>query len=1034
MLTYQNLVMISLIASLISIIPLYPTSVDATNPNLYVSAEDPRFDNHISGSVIVEVIVSDYQTFKVNQVSGEPSVTINGDKLRMVQSTDGYWYGYFAHVDMAKVADDTVAKPGEGLDFGVFCSADTDQSVFGISLRDTEGFAVPRSGGLDGFSNGNTAFSKCTGTPSDSTNINNVLHRPPSINQNNLISPGQIGINPNAWPLVQLYDFDTADIVYNKAGRSQKVTIHHDEISTITHNIDRERYPTNAHVFLTIHDPQLNQDPTSKDSWTFGVGSPPAVFYRVFDDRGNSAANGNAGLVDISRSLDRLGFEDNGLLEIDLDPILETVTNIEQPTNQITDGTRTFDNIITLVETESSSGVFDNADRKKTSNLKTRADSPRGNVAIIKYNDEKVNLLTGSSTAAIQLQKKIDITSDSLLPGILYGVSLSDPDQNTNPLLQDMLDLRDTPHLPTLRLGKPITLEQTSDVWFSTATGPDIYIPSVIRSPTSSILSLDTSEISDNTFTNMVLDLGISSTQLESVINSAAWAVWLNYDLRSLEGIFNINNDILFVLYFGSRDATPVPLAASTTSQGTIRINEDVIRDVSQHTGKVYLGVEFIGEPDSNYSTDTRNIAIDIFSFGDDTNNSIYRFELEETDDNTSIFEGTIEYTVLTLATTHHVSDTRTISPEIRFVIINEDDITISYSDLSATGRLSVTSSQSTIGTSTGVVATDSNSYRFGQPVTITLYDPDLNVRQDRMDFYTVIDDPNSPYVDTVGIGDTILLEVLLKDIRYKRCFIDGVQYGGLAATGFTLTETRSNTGTFEGTFTMPTKICNRDGTALISPAGGSLDAIYYDAQDSSGNPNKSSILRNKSPEPIQTLTQPRVNPQSVIRTMVSDTVDVTLSGTLVGHGPSGVLEMGLTPPDSTEQRFPLSVSSRGVYVATISITDIWPTGNYTVDLYYNDILAGSTSFIVNNQVIPTWVKSNAGWWAEGKLPDSEFLDVLDHLIVAGFINTTKTSSVYTIPTWLQSTTAWWSNGTISDKVFIQSLQYAADQGILPMR
>ena len=1034
MLTYQNLAMILLTVSLISIISIYPTSVDATNPNLYVSAEDPRFDNHIGGSVIVEVIVSDYQTFKVSEVRGEPSVTINGDKLRMVQATDGYWYGYFAHVDMAKAADSTVANSGEGLDFGVFCSADTDQSVFGISLHDTEGFAVPRSGGLDGFSNGNTAFSRCTGTPSDSTNINNVLHRPPSINQNALIPPGQIGVNPNAWPIVQLYDFDTADIVYNKGGRLQKVTIHHDEIPAITHDIDRERYPTSAHVFLTIHDPQLNQDPTSKDSWTFGIGSPPTVFYRAFDDRGNNAANGNAGLVDISRSLDRLGFEDNGLLEIDLDPILEITTNIEQPTSQITDGTRTFDNIITLVETESSSGIFDNADRKKTSNLKTRVDAPRGNTAIIKYNDEKVNLLTGSSTAAIQLQKKIDITGDSLLPGVLYRVSLSDPDQNINPLVQDMLDLRDTPHLPTLRLGKPITLEQTSNVWFSTAAGTDIYVPAMIHSPTSSILSLDTSGISNTAFTNMTLDIGISSTQLQSVINSDAWAVWLNYDIRSLEGIFDTDDTINFVLYFGSRDSTPINLATSNSPQGMIRIDENTVRSISQRTGAVYLGVEFTGEPNSNSNTNTRNIAIDIFSFGDDTNNSIYRFELEETGDDTSQFEGTIEYTILTLATTHHVASTRTIDSEIRFVVINEDDITISYSDLSATGRLSITSSQSAIGTSTGVVATDSKSYRFGQSVKITLHDPDLNVSQDRIDFYTVIDDPNSPHVDTVGIGDTILLEVLLKDIRYKRCFIDGVQYGGLAATGFTLTETSRNTGTFEGTFTMPTKICNRDGTELISPAGGSLDAIYYDAQDSSGNPNKSSLLRNKSPEPIQALTQPRVNPQSVIRTMSSDAVDVTLSGTLVGHGPSSVLEMSLTPPGSTEQRFPLSVSNRGVYVATISITDVWPTGTYDIDLYYDGILVGSTYFIVNNQVIPAWVKSNAGWWAEGKLPDSEFLDVLDHLIVAGFINTTKTSSVYIIPTWMQSTAAWWSNGTISDEVFIQSLQYAADQGILPMR
>ncbi len=1024
--------------SLVSIVSMmsYPISVDAANPNLYVSAENPQFDNHIGGSMIIEVIVEDHYISEVSESSGEPHVTINGDRLRMTQSAYGSWYGYFAHVDMAQAADGTVAKPGEGLDFGVFCSADTDQSVFGISLRETEGFAVPSSGGLSGFTNGEESFSKCTGTPTASTKINNVLQRPPSMNLNGLVPSGQIGLDPNAWPLVQLYDFDTVDIVYRKGGASQTVTLHHDEIPNIKHDLDRDRYPSNAHVYLTIHDPQLNQDPTSKDSWTFGVGSTPSVFYRAFDDKGNNAANGGSGLVDISRSLNKLGFVDNGLLEIELGTILETVSNTKQPTRQITDGSTTFSDIITLVEQDPNSGIFDNTDRKKGSNLKTRVDAPRGHAAVIEYNDKKVDVLTGSFTAGIQLQKKLDITSDSLLPGILYGITLSDPDRNTNPITQDVLDLRNTPYLPTLRIGKPITLDRASDVWFSSQS-TERYVPSVIRSPSSAILSLDTSGVSSTSgdaFTQMVVDVGISATQLRSVINSDAWAVWLNYDVRSLEGIFNTAGDIDFVLYFGTRDSTPMPLTTVNSPQGLVRLSEDTVNNISQRTGDVYLGVEFTGNPSSDPYTDTRHVAIDIFSFGDDTNNSIYRFELEETDDNTSRFEGTLEYIVLTHATTHHVANIRTIDSEIKFVIIDEDDITISYSDLSAIGKLSIVSSQSEIGTTSGVVAINSKSYRFGQTAVVTLHDPDLNIHSDRVDYYTVVDDPNSPAVDTVGEDDTILLEILLKDIRYKRCSVGGVQHGGLAATGFVLTETDVSTGTFEGTFSIPTKICNRDGTALISPTGGSLDVVYYDARDSSGNPSKSSVLRSNPAQPIQALTTPQVNPESILRPITSGTVEVTLSGTLVGHQPTGKLEVNVALPDGTDQRFPLSVSNRGAYVATLSVSNVWPLGTYQISLYYNNVLAGSTSFLVSEPVIPTWVKSNAGWWAQGKLPNSEFLDILDHLVTTGFISTTKTSSVYSIPPWLKSNAAWWSNGTISDDVFIRSLQYAADQGILPIR
>ena len=78
-------------------------------------------------------------------------------------------------------------------------------------------------------------------------------------------------------------------------------------------------------------------------------------------------------------------------------------------------------------------------------------------------------------------------------------------------------------------------------------------------------------------------------------------------------------------------------------------------------------------------------------------------------------------------------------------------------------------------------------------------------------------------------------MEILIKNIRYERCTIDGKEIGGLASTGFSLIETGTNTGIFEGTFKMPTEICNKTGTKLITTAGGSIDAKYHDFRDSSG-------------------------------------------------------------------------------------------------------------------------------------------------------------------------------------------------------
>ena len=142
---------------------------------MFVSAENTQFDNRFSGSMVVEVVVKDPGISDTNEGKGEPNVSINGKSLRMVQATDGNWYAYFANVDRTKAADATVGLEGKGLDFGVFCSKDTSSSVFGVGFSETIGIAVPRSAGLGDFTNGNSPFVSCTGSPTTSSNLNKSI-------------------------------------------------------------------------------------------------------------------------------------------------------------------------------------------------------------------------------------------------------------------------------------------------------------------------------------------------------------------------------------------------------------------------------------------------------------------------------------------------------------------------------------------------------------------------------------------------------------------------------------------------------------------------------------------------------------------------------------------------------------------------------------------------------------------------------------------------------------------------------------------
>src|SRR5207245_9217499 len=101
---------------------------------------------------VVQVIVTDPDINRLDQAYGEPTVTVNGKKLRMAQNTDGNWYAYFADSKQAQRADSTqLVKSGFGLDFGVFCRDDSGVvAVFDFS--ETKGVAVARSvaaGGID---------------------------------------------------------------------------------------------------------------------------------------------------------------------------------------------------------------------------------------------------------------------------------------------------------------------------------------------------------------------------------------------------------------------------------------------------------------------------------------------------------------------------------------------------------------------------------------------------------------------------------------------------------------------------------------------------------------------------------------------------------------------------------------------------------------------------------------------------------------------------------------------------------------------
>lgn len=85
---------------------------------------------------------------------------------------------------------------------------------------------------------------------------------------------------------------------------------------------------------------------------------------------------------------------------------------------------------------------------------------------------------------------------------------------------------------------------------------------------------------------------------------------------------------------------------------------------------------------------------------------------------------------------------------------------------------------------------------------------------------------------------------------------------------------------------------------------------------------------------------------------------------------------------------------------------------------------------------IPDWVRNNAGWWADGKIGDSDFASGIEFMIKNGIISVPATSSAQAaddaiIPDWIKNNAGWWKDDLISDDDFAKGLEYLVENGII---
>ncbi|MEX0640936.1 MAG: hypothetical protein WD183_07995, partial [Nitrosopumilaceae archaeon] len=902
-----------------------PAAHAQANANLFVSVEESFKPDRFGGAMVVEVVVNDPALKDTDETESEPDVTVNGKRLRMAQATDGNWYAYVADRNMANAADKLSLANGTSLDFGESCTAITAATASGISFTDTVGVYFHNS--VPGGTNGGQGTCTALGSENSAGSaLNNVVRENKTLTIFGATVPlGQINIgagSPNSrnlFPFIQLYDFTAggdAKFVYNIGGGSpQTVTLEFDDAldDWATLAKDRSSYPQGADVHLIVSDNWLNVDPTDEDSWTFGSNSTNSTtVYQAFDENGAGAGSefqprGTPNLQ-AGGNLTTINAGDLGVLLITYDPnnspvdsILDLFDNGDQILVNNTNGPalalsagnagggasfKGLNNLgrnnapVTVVETESSTGIFQNTDESDKSNIRVATDAPRGTTATIDYNDSPTSILVANFFGTMN----IDATTlgGEWNSGEEIPVLLTDQDVNLNSKVDEDITLSNSRFnlIPSLKIGSPITLAGLGG-----ATGNvqiDGY-PS-LQANASGTVTVDAfsdranlgvgGDTQVDAFDGIEFTTGTTvSTVANFVDNGTALSAkysYLNYDLRAFKDV--LTGPLRFSIKDGGPSADQelndtnnginrAPVAPEFAAAGTTKFNGLIDLTNADFTDLVgttpaTIGVNFTGG--GNILAGNYTMVLDFFNFGQDGdgnlvserfNNAIYRLELEETGDNTGQFAGSVEYIMLNQLNVNQTSTYKSIAPvSDEIVIIVHEDLTdedsprINYLDKGADGTSTQIADQQEAPTHSGVVSFDSSTYKVADTVTVSLEDQDLNTDVDTIGIFTVVRPAPAGIVgdaayDTVGAafygvnsaGEAFgrLLDITFDDSKWQNfvslpttagscAALIGAGDDGLGESGFTLVETGAATGIFKGDFIVPATYCAATSTGAF--------------------------------------------------------------------------------------------------------------------------------------------------------------------------------------------------------------------------
>jgi hypothetical protein len=662
-----------LVGGMVIAAPSMVPEAQAANETLFVSAENSVFDNTFSGPQVVEIVVSDPNIASLDEAHGSPSVSVNGASVLMAQANDGSWYAYVTDETYSGTAQAISWSDNHGLHFGAECTtASAATSISGSTFSGATNVFFPvetqHTGGGGSSGNGSTngtaatcslSFNFALGTSaSQGVDIQNVVKDAKSLafNTTAATGPGQIGLaDADLFPFIQTYSFAEGGnvvIEYNKAGTNEVVTLKYDATPSYE-TLDRTNVPDNADIVLEIGDPALNIDPTDEDIWLFNQDGT-AFYYK-----GKVATDPAQTAVPTST----LMFGDGDLKHTAMSnsvTVIDTRLNADITSSVIADANE----YVGLIETGVNTSIFTTADAADKSTIFIHADATRGQSGKIDYANTYSIVVT---MAFADFSIDSAAVGDEWNSGEALPITLVDDDLNLKSLVDEDLDVNGTTNgtllIPTLVIGSPLSIGEdgTTGAGSFTTLG-------LSESSQAGDLDDDTTRGTSGTLTvdsyskvarasaviaasqTVGIHTGILASSLSALADQGN-SMWLSIDLRSIVGTaaeidsISINQDNVDHPAYGTST-----IATSGSGNGQ-QIMEFIpnLTNLTAIGSTDEVGVTIVMDGVHAAATSFSGaVAIDFMTFSETTNNSIYRMEMEETGDNTGVFEVQIHGQMLT--------------------------------------------------------------------------------------------------------------------------------------------------------------------------------------------------------------------------------------------------------------------------------------------------------------------------------------------------------------------------------------------------